>query len=111
MGTKATEAANGCYAKALDDEPMFVLLARDTSAPGLVRKWADQREREGEPEQVLEGTKWVSPPHPDAAQIAEARYCAAKMEVWRYENDGSWRETATVAVTFSGADANREVEA
>lgn len=89
MGTKATEAADGCYAKALDDEPMFVLLARDKSAPGLVRKWADERERTNAPVQYI-GEPEIE--HPDAAQIAEARYCAAKMEVWRYENDGKWRE-------------------
>ena len=40
MGTKLTELRDGCFARALDDEPMFVLLARDTSAPSLVRLWA-----------------------------------------------------------------------
>jgi hypothetical protein len=32
------------------------------------------------------------PEHPDAEQIAEARYTAAKMEVWRFENEGKWRK-------------------
>lgn len=91
MGTKVEEEERGCLSKALPDEPMFVLLARDLDAPRLVRAWADRREATDAPDQKWEADKWVTPPHPDAAQIAEARYCAARMEVWRYENEGKWR--------------------
>ena len=76
----------------MDNEPMFVLLARDKSAPDLVRKWADQREKTGMPVEVWDGENWIAPEHPDAAKIAEARYTAAKMEVWRFENEGAWRK-------------------
>lgn len=40
MGLKAKELESGCFAKAKDDEPMFVLLGRDMLAPVLVRLWA-----------------------------------------------------------------------
>lgn len=83
MGTKANPAKFDCYANALPDEPMFVLLARDPSAPWLVRLWAHNRatdiERGGRPES-------------DLALVEEARGCADKMETWRRANDGRWRK-------------------
>lgn len=99
---------NGCFQRALPDEPLFTLLARDPDAPRLIRLWADKREATSKPEAVwdpygADPTKaaaglldtrgvWVEQPHPDADQIAHARYVAARMEVWRHENDGKWRE-------------------
>ncbi len=98
MGTK--REGDLCYKAAMQDEPMFVLLARDPQAPELVRKWAKDRESKltnpimyyG----INEGSGTWEQPDADAvaaekAKIAEARYCAARMEVWRYENDGAWR--------------------
>lgn len=76
---------NGCFNKAQPDEPLFTLLARDPSAPGLVRKWADERERTNRPTQYIGDPEVV---HPEADKIASARYVAARMEVWRYENQG-----------------------
>jgi hypothetical protein len=83
MGTKLQELRSGCFAKAMDDEPMFVLLARDAQAPAKVREWADERAR-----QIDHGER----PASDMAQITEARECADRMEAWRIENDGAWRE-------------------
>lgn len=40
MGTKLNPGKFDCYTKAADDEPMFVLLARDPLAPHLVKLWA-----------------------------------------------------------------------
>lgn len=93
---------NDCYNRALPDEPVFKLLARDPQSPALVRKWATDREAKNDlpNEWVVTGgdnfgdtrtSDWVKPPHPDADMIAHARYLAARMEVWRYENDGKWR--------------------
>jgi hypothetical protein len=82
MGTKLQELRNGCFANAMDDEPMFVLLARDPNAPAQVREWADQREHD-----INAGRR----PTTDRAQVAEARQCADNMERWREENDGAWR--------------------
>lgn len=47
MGTKLSPGPWDCYEAAEPDEPMFVLLARDPAAPGLVRRWAAHRGAEG----------------------------------------------------------------
>lgn len=77
MGTKNAPGAWDCYANAEPDEPMFVLLARDASAPHLVADWADRREHE-----INEGRK----PESDRAMVAEARQCAEAMRAWRREH-------------------------
>lgn len=48
LGTKNNPGAYDCYANAEPDEPMFVLLGRDTDAPALVRLWALMRKLKGE---------------------------------------------------------------
>lgn len=70
MGTKNHPGEYDCYVKAEPDEPMFVLLARDATAPQLVEMWATLRERHGE----------------EAGVVAEARECAASMREWRDHN-------------------------
>lgn len=82
MGTKLQELRSGCFARAMDDEPMLVLLGRDQSAPGLARAWADQREAD-----INAGRK----PASDMEQVMSARAEADRMEAWREENDGAWR--------------------
>lgn len=70
MGTKKNPGKWDCYAKAEEDEPVFVLLGRDATAPLVVRRWADERELMGD----------------DAEKIAEARRCADAMEIWRRDH-------------------------
>jgi len=82
MGTKQLPAPFDAYDKALPDEPMFTLLARDNSAPDMVRQWAYERERE-----IAQGRRPVT----DAVMVAEARRCANAMTLWRRENFGAWR--------------------
>jgi hypothetical protein len=82
MGTKLTELRDGCFHRAMDDEPMFVLLARDPSAPSQIRSWADYRERA-----INEGSR----PATDMQDVISARNEADRMEAWRAENDGAWR--------------------
>lgn len=82
MGTKAQEERNGCWAKAMDGEVMFILLARDIGAPALVRAWADERM-----EQITAGMR----PKADLEQVQEAYQCATRMEAWRETHDGEWR--------------------
>lgn len=67
MGTKNTPGDYDCYANAEPDEPMFILLGRDTRAPSLVDEWADVSEARGT----------------DPAKVAEARACADAMRRWR----------------------------
>jgi hypothetical protein len=83
MATKLQELRSGCFHAALDDEPMFVLLARDPDAPRVVRNWASQRADE-----IERGAR----PASDAGKVAEARQCADRMEQWRTANDGVWRD-------------------
>ena len=82
MGTKQLPAPFDAYNKALPDEPMFTLLARDNSAPDMVRQWAYERERD-----IAQGRRPVT----DAVMVAEARRCANAMTLWRRENFGAWR--------------------
>jgi hypothetical protein len=79
MGTKLNPGTFDCYANALPDEPMFILLARDQAAPGLVRKWARKRLVE-----IVAGIR----PDSDFAQIDEAYACAEAMEQWRRNRTG-----------------------
>lgn len=74
MGTKNTPGPHDCYANAEPNEPMFVLLARDASAPDLVRYWADQR---------LAAIQRGEKPATDMAMVYEARECAGAMELYR----------------------------
>lgn len=82
MGTKLTELRDGCFHAAMDDEPMFVLLARDPNAPLIVQVWADNRERE-----ISEGRR----PASDMGKVREARKTAKEMREWRRDHDGEWR--------------------
>lgn len=83
MFTKNRPGKFDCYANALPDEPMFVLLARDPSAPGLVLSWAEARKAE-----IRNGYR----PASDHIMVEEARQCAEKMRIWRVCNDGIWRK-------------------
>jgi hypothetical protein len=67
MGTKNNPGKYDCYANAEPDEPMFVLLGRDSRAPALVRQWA-----------LMET---------DNTKADEAERCAAEMEEWRAKHE------------------------
>lgn len=82
MGTRTIPGVFDCYNKALPDEPMFTLLARDTSAPQILRLWADVRRSE-----ITRGERNED----DLMMCREADECADEMEEWRKINDGTWR--------------------
>ena len=83
MGTKNNPGDCDCYENALPDEPMFILLARDPSAPDLVEDWATQRAKE-----IAGGRR----PSSDEAMVDEAISCAAAMRHWRVIKNGDWRK-------------------
>ncbi len=83
MPTKQNPGERDCYARALPDEPYFVLLARDPSAPFLVRDWAETRN-----DQIEVRAK----PESDRPMVQEAIALADAMTAWRVANDGKWRE-------------------
>lgn len=82
MGTKNNAGEFDCYANALPDEPMFVLLARDPDFHRLVYEWADRRSAD-----IRCGLR----PETDWPMVYEARACATAAEKWRKENNGKWR--------------------
>lgn len=73
MGTKNNPGDVDYYAKAEDDEPLFVLMARDPMAPYLVRLWAQAR--------LLAATDQYQ-----ANRAQHAFDCADDMEVWSAEH-------------------------
>ena len=70
MGTKNNPSKFDCYEKAAPDEPMFILLARDKTAPTVVRIWANIR-------------GFYSRKDNDTLKVKEAKLCAKAMERWR----------------------------
>lgn len=72
MGTKTAPGRFDCHAAAEPDEPMFVLLARDPSAPKLIQQWAENRAIESSEEEL--------------DKVHEARMCAEDMRAWRFAN-------------------------
>jgi hypothetical protein len=82
MSTKNNPGKYDCYAAALSDEPMFVLLARDLQAPKLIEAWArDRRSR------VLAGEC----PQSDMGVVKDAEDVARDMIEWRRAHEGHWR--------------------
>ena len=70
MGTKNSPGKYDCYEKAGDDEPIFVLRAKDPLAPILVTSWASMT--------------GISPR--TKAKVMEAHACAAAMRDWKRKN-------------------------
>jgi len=63
--------ASRALERAADDEPIFVLRARDLIAPETVREWAYRAAKAGAPRE----------------KVVEARACADAMEDWQLEHD------------------------
>lgn len=80
MGTKNNPGKFDCYEQAADDEPMFVLLARDEQAPERVRDWARLRAARLHKDMPNLSTKEIEQA---VLKIAEAFECASAMEQWR----------------------------
>lgn len=74
MSTKDMAGAYDCYESAEQNEPMFVLLARDPQAPDTIRWWVEERQ--------LYGTGFVE----ETDQEREALAVALQMEEWRKIN-------------------------
>lgn len=98
MGTKNQPGNFDCYANALPDEPMFVLLGRDPLAPFLTQIWAMIRAGHREEasrtfkEMIVGPQSSVYVLHPEDNKALEASNCAQNMMTWRKENDGAWRK-------------------
>ena len=66
----AFKATCTTLAKVADDEPIFVLRAKDRLASMAVREWAERAELSGSPE----------------AKVQEALRCAEAMDEWAEKN-------------------------
>ena len=86
MGTKLEPGKFDCYANALPDEPMFILLARDPDFFRLVRKWAKRR---------MKAIQCGDRPASDRHKVVEADQCALDGQEWRRKNNGVWRKPET----------------
>ncbi len=95
MGSKNEPGEFDCYANALPDEPMFILLARDASAPDLVDAWALGRIYD-----IATGKK----PQSDMKMVEEAQQCAKNMRAWRMQNPGAWRKPSAKNPREAGND-------
>jgi len=89
MATKAHPGKYDCYTKAEPNEPMFVLLARDRFAHGLVRLWASLRSHDYESAAIdfahlCEFAK--AGRRKDDKKTTEALACAGAMEAY-YEGN------------------------
>ncbi len=84
VATKINPGKFDCYASALPEEPMFILLARDQASPITVLKWATEVEK-----MIALGIK----PESDREKVAEARQLAKDMAQWRHVNFNKWKQT------------------
>jgi hypothetical protein len=76
MAIKAEELAlmaegKGCLGKAADDEPLFILRAKDPAAAFIVRVWCQ--------------LAWQAELH-EPEKIEDAKVLADRMEAWRMRN-------------------------
>lgn len=71
MGTKLNPSKYDCYAKAKDDEPIFVLKASDPTAAAVVRYWVELN--------FIKNTQ-------SKDKLNEATDCSAAMKRYRLEN-------------------------
>lgn len=94
MGTKKHPGVIDCMAAALDDEEVFVLLARDPLAPWLVAIWASVRV--GNVAAALDNFRMMASEdllkhyrdNPDVAKSREAMNVVQQMMDWRQANIG-----------------------
>lgn len=80
----AMARGEGCLAKSADDEPIFILCARDIFAARAVREWADELERNAARLPLDAGGLTAG----RQEKIAEARRLALQMDRWRAAHDG-----------------------
>ncbi len=57
MALKKEELITGCFAKAHDDEPLFVLCSTDSLAPDVVRHWIALAQAAGAEPEKIKGAK------------------------------------------------------
>lgn len=97
MSTKENPGTFDCLKNAMPGEEMFVLLARDPSAPECIEAWCQKRLRA-----IVDGARSFS----DITQVAEAYACAQRMRIWRRDHNGEWRKPVPPAGPAAKPDVN-----
>ena len=90
MATKANPGKFDCYAKAMDDEPIFTLRAKDPVADSFVAAWAavragnteDAKRLMGRASEQLAASGRSLLPYTSEKSV-EAQQCAKAMYNWR----------------------------
>jgi len=81
MSTKNDPGQFDCYAKLAEDEPYFVLRAKDADGPDLVEAWVAVRLRKAfDRGQAIDAAY--------AQKLTEALQCAEAMRRWRLRQEG-----------------------
>lgn len=78
--TKKELIESSVLEKTADDEPVFLLVARDITAADAIRKWADRLEMLANEDPLLVGQR--------RAKVHEARRQALQFDAWRAAHDG-----------------------
>lgn len=111
MATKRNPGEFDCYAAARDDEPLFVLLARDEQAPERVRDWAHKRAGRLGDEIARLGGRLPKNYARTLRKIHEAVECADAMERWRAEEqDRERQQEESRTLHMSGPSRNDVVK-
>jgi len=104
MSTKQTPGAYDCYSKLAEDEPYFLLRAKDATAPGIVREWVRRRRNEA----IVKGGT-ITPDY--ERKLREAELCALEMDAWHGEHAmeiaAAGHETPRTHVPGDAGDSER----
>jgi len=79
VSTKLNPGPFDCYAKLAEDEPYFLLRAKDVIAPAVIRYWIDLR-------RSLASASGTYINQDYEAKLQEAEACATAMETWRKDH-------------------------
>lgn len=82
MGTRDNPGEFDCHGRALPDEPLFTVLARDIDYAAVVCEWAYRR---------LHRIARGEAPFSDVRKVIEALESADHGTDWRAANLGKWR--------------------
>jgi hypothetical protein len=100
MVSKINPGLGNYYRRALPDEPMFIILGRDPSAPKLLVEWADRRRRDimkdlvDNSDKLEDDSEFFKVRRRELQQCTEADELAGRMVAWRNSNEGAWRDGA-----------------
>lgn len=100
MVTKINPGLGDYFRRALPDEPLFIILARDPSGPAQIIEWSDRRRKDimkefiDNADKLEDDTEFFKSRRRELQQCSEADEIAGRMIAWRAANEGAWRDGA-----------------